>query len=264
MIKSGLKPNKISHKDYDYGKNREALFGATKIPEFPAFYNADQLGWIPNQNIIEDAPIPHPAQPYGCTNFTQASLSNNLIQQVIRRPSELENLTQANEKGGSDLRTSLDAARKVLGWFDAFYAVRSSSLDMFDTIRLALIEGADEHRTVSVGTPWYRSFEMVGEDGMINELAGSYTWHNWQISGWLTVQGVPKLIGKSWQGKNYGDKGLCYFTREQINQLFAVNGSCAYVPSARVTSPARIDTSWLQYVLSILRQYGKSLLPFSY
>lgn len=263
-MKQGLKPTPVSHKDYDYGRNREALFGSVAIPQFPSFYNADQLGWLPNQNIAEETPVQHTAQPFGCTNMSQASLANNLIQEVKHDPDELEAITHANEQGGSDLRTSLDAARKRLGWFKAFYAVRSSSLDMFDTIRLALMEGAAEHRTVSVGTPWYQSFEMVGEDGMIKEVSGAYSWHNWEVSGWLTVQGVPRLIGKSWQGKNYGDKGLCYFTREQINQLFAVSGCAAYIPAAKVADAARIDIGWLSYVISLIRQYGKSLLPFSY
>lgn len=94
---------------------------------------------------------------------------------------------------------------------------------------------------VSVGTPWYQEWEQIGAglgkmvpgNGIvsmpsdINDAQGLAPWHNWVIKGKKTIAGVEYAIGKSWQGKKYGDGGFHYIPREIINAVFAVSGTGA-------------------------------------
>lgn len=262
-MKSGTKPTPLSHKDYDYIKT----FGALSAPQFPAFYTADRLNWRPNQNIAEIKPVTHSAQPVGCTNFSTAYCANNLLGTLKYSPDDLEAATHANALGGAVVREQIDAARK-LGWFPAYYNVRAqSNIDHFDAMRLALMQGSLEHRIVSVGTPWYGIFEAVGSDGMMRmplDIENIAAWHNHNFLGEITINGTPYLMNESHQGDGYGDKGLTYWSRELVNIVMAVNGSVAYVPARAIENPSKISLTWLEYVISLIRQFGKSWIKFSY
>jgi hypothetical protein len=265
-MKSGCKPTKLSHKDFSYHKNRTKLYGATSIPQFPTFYNADRINWRPEQDIAETEPIAHTAQPLGCTNFSTAYCANNLLGELKYSPDIIENGTHANANGGADVRSQLDWAVEN-GLFPAYYNVRKQNgLDSFDAISLALVEGALEHRVVTVGTPWYAEFEAVDASGVLKmpNLNNIMSWHNSDFLGRITINGVPYLMNESHQGIGYGDKGLCYWSRELTNSVFAINGSVAYIPAHAVEDPATITLDWWNKVLSMIRQFGKSWLPFSY
>ena len=263
-MKSGVKPNKASHKDFSYHKNRAKLYGGA-TPQFPAFYNADRINWRPEQDIAEEIPIKHSAQPYGCTNFSTAYCANNLIGSLKYSPDELESVTHANTQGGADVRSQLDTACK-LGWFPAYYNIHPHGMDMFDALSLALVEGSLEHRVITVGTPWYAEFEAVDASGVLSmpNLDNIVSWHNSDFLGRITINGVPYLMNESHQGATYGDKGLCYWSRELVNAVFAINGSVAYIPAHAVEDPATITLDWWNKVLSMIRQFGKSWLPFTY
>ncbi len=265
-MQSGTRPTKPSHKDYDYLGNRPK-FGAVGIPQFPDFYNADRINWRPNQGIAETEPIAHTAQPVGCTNFSTAYCANNLIGSLKFTPDELEAVSHANARGGADVREQLDVARG-LEWFPAYYNVkRNGGLDSFDTIRLAIMEGIAEHRIVTVGSPWYSDFWFVGADGILpmpKEINNPTSWHNHEFFGFLNINGVPHLMCESHQGAGYGDKGLCYWSRELVNAVMGVYGSAAFIPAQPVDSPAKISLPWWQYVQSLARQFYKSWLPYTY
>lgn len=245
-MKSGARPTKIDHRDYDLHRT----FGSIAPAQFPDSYFTDAGLDIPNQDAL--------GLPYGCTDFTQSELANDIVEKEQYTPQELEAVTHANASGGLDVRTSLDAASK-LGWFNAYFSVRPYQLDFFDSIRLAMLSGAPEKRSVSIGTPWFPVFEQVSSDGVIDAPASysltNNTWHNWKVVGWKTINGEPYLIGKSWQGATYGDKGYVYFSRPIINSLMSISGSCAFTGSNMTPQNVQtISVTFIQWITSVMRQ----------
>lgn len=243
-MNSGTKPTRLSHKDFDYHQT----FGTVVPPSFPDEYLTDAGLDMPDQNAE--------GLPFGCTDVTQAELCIDETLEVVS-PLILEAITHANALGGFDIRSSLDAAMK-LGWFGAYFNIRHPQLDAFDSIRLAILSGAPEKRSVSIGTPWYTIFHQVGTDGVI-QAPNTYDptglpWHNYKICGWKQINGQPMLIGKSWQGVSYGDRGFHYISRPILNSMMTVSGTVAFT-ATQVTPPniQTVDLSYLQWLLSYLR-----------
>lgn len=274
MIKNGLKPNKIDHRDFDFHQS----FGAIKVP-FPAEFNTDAGVTMPNQTQDDYSFSPFvAAEPFGCTNETTSDVSTDLTNgSHIRRPDTVEAITQANAKGGYDVRSSLLVGLQPnilnpnrLGWYSAIFNIRAIGQDFFDAIRTAMVSGGTERRSVSIGTPWYPEFEPIGNgngkmtaSGIISEPASwstkNMSWHNWKICGWKTINGEVYLVGKSWQGAQYGDKGFCYFSRSIINTIMAIPGTVAFTATTGSLPPINtISVTWLQWLIS----YARSLLPY--
>lgn len=278
MIKNGTKPTKIDHRDYDFHKSFGAL-NLKAIP-FPQEYNTDAGVTMPNQEIDDYSFTPFvPAELSGCTNESTSDVATDLSNgSKIRRPDVVEAITHANALGGYDVRQSLLTGLqpnplnpKRLGWYSAIFNIRAIGQDFFDAIRDAMASGGTERRSVSIGTPWYPEFEPVGNgngkmtlSGIISEPANWSTdgmpWHNWKICGWKMIDGQVYLIGKSWQGAQYGDKGFCYFNRQIINHLMSIPGTVAFTATTGALPPiSTVNTTWLQWIIS----YARSLLPYS-
>lgn len=99
--------------------------------------------------------------------------------------------------------------------------------DAFDSILFAAYNGKIP---VSVGSPWFEEWAYNIQGGVVQQpvLDGQYpNWHNYCIKGKKTINGVPSLIVKSWQGTRVGDNGWLYFSRETINKTLSVPGSGA-------------------------------------
>lgn len=257
MIQHGARPTYPKKKDYGFVETHkedlERRFGA--VPSFPDSYNTDANLTMPNQNAE--------GLPFGCTDETQADLSIDATLQ-FKNPFDLEAVTHANALGGYDIRKSLDAAR-TLGWFSAYFNVYPHQLDFFDSVRLAIMSGGLEKRSVSIGTPWYPKFEEVDGMGVLSAPRSFSTagvgWHNWKICGWKLVNGEPHLIGKSWQGANYGDKGFHYASRALFNQLMAVPGSVAFTATAiKPDTIVKVDMGFVQWLM----KYIKTLTGYAY
>lgn len=265
MIKGGAKPTRIDHRDYSH-KSLLPRFGNTA--PFPDSYNADAGLTMPDQNevnIFFTPPVP--AMPYGCTDYATSELATDLFEptlpQYVDNPMEVENSTHANVNGGCDVRTALLAGKK-LNWFTGIFTIEAlDGQDIFDAIRDAMVSGGTEKRSVSVGSKWLSNyFENVGPTGLMpmpNFNDPVFTWHNWKICGWKTINDQVYLIGKSWQGPNYGDKGLVYFSRPLINNLLAIEGSAAFTATSGTLPPiSTITVTWLQRLIS----YAHNLLPY--
>lgn len=256
MIKHGARPTKIDHRDYDFKKS----FGAFKkaVP-FPPEYNTDWGLTMPNQdtqNNFFNPPVP--ALPFGCTDYTTAEVATDLDDTFgADNPMKIENITHANVLGGGDIRQSL-LAGKSLGWFTGIFNIQAYGQDYFDAIRDAMASGGTEKRSVSTGTPWYSIFESVGDTGILDAPQNFSTvglpWHNWKICGWKTIGDQVYLVGKTWQGSTYGDKGLVYFSRPLINSLMAIEGAAAFTATTGQLPPiSTISTTWLQWLISNAR-----------
>lgn len=262
-MKNGTRPTRIDNRDYDFVKSH-ALGGVTQV-NFPDSYNTDADIWMPNQDLSNPQFMP-PAgpMPYGCTDFSQADIGNDLQGALVCNPEALEAITHANANGGGDMRTSLSAA-KQLDWITGFFNVIPAQLDYFDTIRLAMVSGIPEKRSVTIGTPWFSVFEQPDSNGVLSTPPNFDTtnvpWHNHKICGWKSVQGVVVLISKSWQGPNYADHGLCYWPRALVNSVMSVPGTAAFTATRGVMPPvSTISVTLLQWLISNL----KNILSIQY
>lgn len=247
MVKSGTRATRKSRKDYSHRS-----FGAIQVP-FPPEYNTDAGLLIPDQNTD--------GLPFGCTDESQSEITNDLVGKSITNPWQLEAVTHANQLGGYDIRQSLLSAKK-LGWITGFFNIEAIGQDMFDAVRDAQASGGTEKRSVTLGTKWFPEFEQVGVTGLLpmpDFKGNTFTWHNWAIKGWKTINGQPYLVGVSWQGDKYGDKGFHYLSRPLFNQLMAVPGSVAFTATRGELPPiTTISLSWLAWLISNVRY----LLPY--
>lgn len=260
MIKDGLKPIRKDERDYSFHRT----FGA--VVSFADEYNVDAGLTMPNQDE-ENAQFspPIPPYPYGCTDYAQTELCID-EDKVLYRPDFTESIVQANADGGADIRVSLaslcqDGAQRegesadlaVTHRRGAYFNVEPSG-DFFDGIRSAILQNG---RSVSIGTPWFNEWRItqIGIIADIFTLTGSEPWHNWKICGWKTFNGVPYLIGKTWQGKQYGDNGVAYFSRETINKVMAIPGTAAFtVAQANPQDILTIKTGLLERALYLLQK----------
>lgn len=244
-FKGGAPRPTLDHRDRSFVPS----FGLTHVsaPEFPDEYVTDAGIWMPNQNTYEPT-FKIAAEPYGCTNYTSGDVSADL-DGVLKNPEVLEAVTHANALGGYDIRASLLAAKKI-GWISGFYNIQPHRLDFFDTMRLAMVSGIPEKRSISVGTPWYPDWQAAAT-GAVKNPDGTYTyaagqkprpimpmplsldyaglgWHNWKIGGWKLINGTPYMMGKIWEGNAVGDKGWVYFDRPLINAVMGLKFTIAF------------------------------------
>lgn len=259
MIRNGARPTKIDHRDWDYHKT----FGSLKTVPFPPAYNTDAGLTMPNQDVENDYFVPPvPPLPFGCTDYATSELKGDLSLTKVFDPEVIEEITHANANGGGDIRTSL-LAGKSLGWFTGIFNIQAIGQDFFDAIRDAMVSGGTERRSVSIGTPWFPIFEEVSTSGVLdmpnNLNTTGVPWHNWKICGWETINDQVYLVGKSWQGATYGNKGLVYFSRPLINESMSIPGAVAFTATTGQLPPiSTITVTFLQWLIS----YARNLLSY--
>lgn len=281
MVKSGTKPSYRDNRDLDFHRNFGSFAG------FSDNFSVDS-GGFPNQNAD--------GNPYECTAYCTCDIAKD-EDSIEYLPGYLYAKTllvsgDPPTTQGADIRTALKAST-VYGLlpagkasveledssegFNANYRNWPIALDLeaanhrrgqyfnvqplgdwFDGIRSAIQKN---NLPVSIGTPWYPEWEQVTSDGIISGLGKQMSgWHNWKIAGWKTIDGAPYLMGKTWQGPNYGDHGWIYFSRETINALWKIYGTQAFtIAKAGTQDIQTIKVDIIQTILSFLARLGNSL-----
>ena len=262
-MNNALIKNRVDHRDWDFHRT----FSGTELPNLPDELNVDAGLWMPDQNKSE-INFNNPPMPYGCTDYT----SNDLCADqdgVLYNPAFTDSITHANTSGGSDVRTSLLTTVKngtqtrggsIVKRTGVFNVQKYDILDYFDSIRYAMLPTLGEKRSVSWGTPWFTLWEALARSGQsimpIPDIttANSISWHNSKFCGWKTINGIPYLINKSWQGTTIGDNGFLYFSREVVNAVMEIQGTCAFTVTKLTNGqPIKtINTSFFQWAYSIL------------
>jgi len=235
-IQSGAKPQRLGRRDYDYIRSYhpQIYAGTVSYPKFPPEYLTDNTNWNPDQN--------REGQPFGCTNYASTMLAR-ILGVASATVDAIEAITHANALGGYGVLQSIDAARKVLGWFQWRFVIQATGrLDYFDAFRLAQMSGLPEPRAISWGTPWFVSWEIDMLNGRKvmsmptdKELAdikanpNSQTWHNSVLDGFSSrFEIAPNQLlyrDKSWQST----VGFIYFPREVINVVQNITSTIAVV-----------------------------------
>jgi hypothetical protein len=267
-MKNGTLPHKKDKRNYSFTRT----FGSIAPIGLPDEYNCDAGLAMPDQNAD--------GYPEGCTGYTQASLCEDEDNQVYD-PSFTYNKTLFIANLPPDSPCAVQDSLKSLvvygvgkkGETDAqaevrrrgqYYQVQpATGLDWFDSIRSTLYVNRITKRSISVGTPWFFQWHFVPK-GILADFsyAGIEPWHNWKISGWKSIQGVPYLIAKTWQGPQFGDQGWCYISRETFNRCMAIPGTVAFTVAQWDGTPLTIQYGILyrlQILINlILRKYGFS------
>lgn len=262
-IRHGLKPIKPHAQDLSFHKTVKQQFGAVGLPtDMPSEFDFDAGLTMPDQEL-PDAYFNIPALPFGCTGETQSDccVDGDLVRynpKFVYDNTRVMEGTQG-EDVGCDIRDSLKSLSiyglQALGdTSDISFGRRRgpymdilsnrNGLDYFDAIRVALWRNytlTGVKRSASVGTPWFAewgkfnldSFGRMTAQFIYNGNPQEYAWHNWKISGVRRVNGELCLIAKSWQGKEYGNGGFSYLTREAVNKAFAIQYTGAYLPGTK-------------------------------
>lgn len=267
MVNHGTRPTPKSHKRYSYHRT---FGGTTTIP----------------QEFTLDAGLTMPDQsaqglPFACTGFTLVEICQDR-DRIIYNPKFSYDKTLFMEGIGSDdaqfervgcgiedslksgivygvqaitETTDIEALKHRIG--DYYDAIEGSGMDCFDSIRSAMWK---ENKSIYVGTPWLANWSNPQGGIMPQAIVTpdqSTPWHAWKICGSKLINGEMYLIGKTWQGSEWGDTGWAYFSRDTVNKVFAIDGSVAYVWVA--FSGQTIQTVKLT-IMETLVSFLKSLL----
>lgn len=111
----------------------------------------------------------------------------------------------------------------------SYYAINATSgFDMFDLLKLSLWDAKQDIVPGFTGIMafgfWYESWNEVTANGIVPELKPnepSITRHAYGFIDWKTISGVEYLVAQLSQGNDFGDNGLLYFSRTNINTAWA-------------------------------------------
>lgn len=259
---NGVKPVKRDHRD----RSATRTLGASSIAVFPNSFSVDNSFGFPDQDAD--------GLPEGCTGYAQANVcaDEDGVQYVPKYTYDQTLAMEGSKEGvGCDIRDSLKSTilygvskDGVNGGNNraAYYVIeQNAGLDWFDSLRNILYANRSGNRSISMASPWFSQWSgsAVGPSGIV-VAPPSYTWnfgHNWKACGWTTIGGVPYIVGKTWQGPDFGDHGYCYFSREIINALMKVNGSGAFLlfreDPANPEDVKLVKLNWLDYFGSYIR-----------
>lgn len=95
--------------------------------------------------------------------------------------------------------------------------------DAFDNYRAAIYQHRPDNG-IAVGLPWYSLFNQTPETGIARAPSGGFAWHDVDMKGWETINGVLYIKIRSWDIDSGADTYF-YFSRSIWNKLMAVQGS---------------------------------------
>ena len=229
-------------------------FGATTT--FANNYNADIGEWMQNQNGDN--------RPSQCTAYAVVDICSNedgfRYSEDYQFMKTLQLMGVTNEQWGADARQAAkvpcvygllprddepaEMFSKSQAWSanpsnwtkehddkalqfkkPAYLPIQPIVQDWFDSIRSALDKGRDEKRVISMASRWSPDFSSAK---LTDNPQSLYWGHDYDCVGWKTIDGLPYLIIKSWQGENYGDNGYCYMSRTLCNNLMKEWGTYVF------------------------------------
>lgn len=262
-IRHGVHPVTLDKRDYSYHKTFRSRFVQTLVYG-PLGIDTNKVMW--DQNAL--------GYPQGCTGFAQADSAGNFdgftldpiytySQTCLMEghdttlPCSVRNSLQStlvSMKREGEIGSDAARTHKRSVFFNIY---NDGGHDWFDGIFLALAN----HRTaVSVVSPWFGEWEST-QGGIVPEffqydgVPAHYPWHNWDIVDVKMIQGVPYLVGKSWQGQNYGDGGDHYLSRETVNKVLEIYGAAAFVCLKDVPQDIQtIQISLYEKLINVLLQ----------
>lgn len=133
-----------------------------------------------------------------------------------------------------------------------FWVRKSSGLDLFDSIRLAMYQN---QCPLGAGLLWYLEYDT--KDGIIldngNHLLGG---HAVKIAGTKKINGEVYLIIQNSWGEAYGDKGFFYLSRKMANTI--LNYGVCYLsdnPNAQIQRLGLLQALYANLLLLIQKAF---------
>lgn len=255
-MKSGLKPIKKDHRDYDYHKT----YGSSSTPTLPDNYTVSQ-GWYPNQAQADNSFTPRvPPLPYGCTDWTPCVVCGD-EDGARYNPGFIENFTHANANVGGDIRVALSAIKNnglqlpdgtIVKKHQAYFNVNpSGNIDWFDAVRLAMYSAYNEKRGVIIGSYFYPNWGLRSGILPVPEAGWDTLLHCWGVEGWSTVNDQPYLQCNFLIGIDYGQ---ALMSRPIFNQLMQWGYSGAFTIEKNVLGVIQtVDMSIVERIVSYIR-----------
>lgn len=234
-----------------------------KVPDFSLLQPSIP---IPDQNA-PDAYWGNPALPEGCTGFSASYIASLDLRQYAN-PKYTYDKTLFIENVPDGSSCTLQDAFKSSGIYGvqlkgesesdaenhrrSYAEVQPFGQDWFDTVRGAAYQN---QRPVAVGTTWLPAWEQFGATNtsgiMINLPTQWIGGHAWLVVGQKTINDQPFLIGLTWNSTNWGDGGLCYFSREVFNVTMKINGSQAMTNHPAEKGDLTIRINLLELLISL-------------
>lgn len=138
-----------------------------------------------------------------------------------------------------------------------FFAV-TGQYDLFDNIRCALWQHREEKCTIVTGALW-RNGWIPAIHGIIPNIGGDGFGHAFKIFGQKVINGEIFLVAQLSNGKEVGDNGLYYFSREIANRELSKYGVYMFKDITRVeaeyylSKPYTKNTNIFTKLLYIIR-----------
>lgn len=259
ITKNTVKP--IAYKDHrtlDFHRT----FGSFSLPYAGPDFNFDTLQLRPDQRAD--------GLPEACTAFTNNDIASNEDKVVYDDYdwTYRNTLMMMNAPYGSpcDVMKALESTTvygvksKVMTPEQASkrgpYFIVLKTSDYFEGLISAMLI---KQNCLSCATPWFPEFEAENPGGISDSPANwkdlaRATFHDWEACGIHTLStGERRIIAKSWQGPNYGDKGYNYFSREQINALLATSGAgCFGQAHVQPGDAVRVEMDFIDVIISYM------------
>lgn len=274
----GLAPiRRKDHRTYDFHRT----FGSVGLDTIPREFSFDTSGIFPDQNLdgLSNA----------CTAYTENDIASNDDScndqgETIYYDDQLftYNNTKEIEGVSGQVPVSIMDALKA----GTVYGVKKKSETAEQALRhrrapYFIIKGGfdglisamwKKQGGIAVGTPWPDACRSVGHDGIVPAFAAPKTFsagHCWAAVGVTLVNGEQRIICKPWLGPSYGNKGYCYFSKTQIDDLLSVRGSGAFgqkhaepedIKAVRMTLIGYL-ISRMRLLLESMRAKGQTSIP---
>lgn len=246
-IGGGLTKLPKDDRDFSFG----GIFGYGDIKSLPYRYIITNEPKIKNQDVVPNSDL--------CTAFALTSLSEyqeNVELSPEYQFMKTKLIQGVWETWGADLRSACkslvkfgsleqsqspytlgkDGRDKVANWNNwekgldfyakvhkklSYFKVEPSfNVDTFDAIRLALFHGKEKMQAVFTGVLWRPEWTRAHYGVLPKKYGRDGFGHAVLAIGWDNIDGEEKIILQLSNGRNIGNNGLFYASRDIVNQEF--------------------------------------------
>lgn len=266
----GLLPIKRKdHRTYDFHRT----FGmASAIPEE---FNFDTSGVMPDQN--------RDGNYNACTAYTNNDIAasddkapnyddyrfvyeKTMFIEGVSGDVPVSQMTALKAATVYGVKRKSESEKDALGHRRGQYFIVKRAPDYFDGLISAMWV---KQGGLSIGTPWPVVIQSTGGNGIVPNFMTPVTFitgHCWAAVGVKKVNGEQRIVCKSWQGGGFGDKGYCYFNREQVNKLLSTKGAGAFIQKKAYPQEIQyvkmtITETILSYIAMWIEKLKKQSVP---
>lgn len=111
----------------------------------------------------------------------------------------------------------------------SYFRVDTGPHDAFDNIRLALFLAQPDNGVGIAFTRWYNEWNHPTNGVMLEGKTFSNLYHAHLLIDWKDIDGQTYIVGQNSYGTAFGDAGLTYWSRGEVNRMFSTGDGGAYI-----------------------------------